>query len=216
MHADPTETGPRANREPAVVESKRARTHEPHLASLTKLVEEMRTETGGEVPWFDPDSGGVDARALFLMEASGARSTARRPGGKTIGSGFISLDNDDGTAEALWRLIREADLPRRALVMWNIVPWYIGSASRIRAPGRDDLEQARPYLRRLLERLPHLRVVLTLGRKAQRGWSAFTDSNAVPVVRTGECPHPSPQNLRTRPEARKRILEALLEVRGAL
>jgi hypothetical protein len=39
------------------------------------------------------------------------------------GSGFISRNNDDRTAEATWDFMEEARIPRAATVTWNVVPW---------------------------------------------------------------------------------------------
>ncbi len=43
------------------------------------------------------------------------------------GSGFISVDNDDQTAENVWHARSQAGL-HAAVVQWNIVPWYLGTA----------------------------------------------------------------------------------------
>jgi hypothetical protein len=50
------------------------------------------------VPDFDPLDGGVNAQVLFLLEKPGPMAAED---GKRAGSGFISRDNDDGTAEAI-------------------------------------------------------------------------------------------------------------------
>lgn len=73
------------------------------------------------VPHFDPADAdaGVDARVLFLLEAPGPMTNA---GNRRPGSGFISVDNNDGTAASILTLRNEADLHEGAL-HWNIVPW---------------------------------------------------------------------------------------------
>ncbi|QGG94373.1 uracil-DNA glycosylase family protein [Actinomarinicola tropica] len=55
------------------------------------------------MPWFDPASGGTHSRVLLLLEA---------PGGKTVSSGFISPDNNDGSAALVFELRDEAGLAR--------------------------------------------------------------------------------------------------------
>lgn len=152
------------------------------------------------MPWFDPHEAGVEARILLLLEA---------PGRRAVGSGFVSPDNDDQTAQNMWTLLREAGIDRRReVVTWNIVPWYIGDGQRIRPATRADLDQARPALRELLSLLPDLRVVVLLGRKAARGWTrAGLDLDSV------EAPHPSPLALNTRPAARDAVRAALVRAR---
>lgn len=49
---------PRMNEHSWCRESKLSRVHEPHVASLNALVEAWRQE-GLDVPWVDPDRGGV-------------------------------------------------------------------------------------------------------------------------------------------------------------
>jgi hypothetical protein len=65
----------------------------PHIAPLTDFVRRLRAERGGAVPWFDPTEAGADARILLLFENPGRRADAAQ------GSGFISADNDDKSAE---------------------------------------------------------------------------------------------------------------------
>lgn len=82
------------------------------------------------------------APILLLLEAPGAKATRERGG-----SGFVSPDNNDGTAQNMWELLAEAGYDRGAdVVTWNVVPWYIGSESKIRPADSEDLLQARPYL----------------------------------------------------------------------
>ena len=59
----------------------------------------------GPVPDFDPLDGGIETRTLFLFEKPGrmtADGFARR-----FGSGFISRNNDDQTAEATFAFTDE-------------------------------------------------------------------------------------------------------------
>ena len=53
---------------------------------------------------FDPRDGGIRAQALFLFE---------KPGPKANASGFISRDNDDPTAENIFRFMNQAGIPRK-------------------------------------------------------------------------------------------------------
>jgi len=64
-------------------------------ASVAGYVERLRASAPDrDVPHFDPTQASTDARVVLLLEAPGRRgATVRR------GSGFISPDNDDATAE---------------------------------------------------------------------------------------------------------------------
>lgn len=199
-------TGPRGHRDPNFLASKRARLGEGHVAPLQALAHEIRQTTGGEVPAFDPDSGGVFARALFLFEAPGARSTAAGgPRAAAKGSGIISEDNDDPSAEHMWLINRAAGLRREFYVPWNVVPWYIGTTTQIRAANLDDLSLARPWLARLIALLPELRVVATFGAAPLRGWMDYLRSADGQLVPTLAGPHPSARVMNTHAEARAQI-----------
>ena len=197
---------PRANRDPRELERKVALLREPHVAPLTAFVERLRAERGDDaVPWFDPTEAGVEARILLLLEAPGGRAAL------ADGSGFISPDNDDRTAQTMWTLLREVGVDtRREVVTWNIVPWYVGDDNRIRGVNVGDLDEARPALRELLSLLPNLRVVLLLGAKAARGWERAAIDGDYAVLR---APHPSPRGTASRPGARDEIRDALIKAR---
>src|ERR1019366_4921133 len=90
---------PRSLRDAEVRERRRAMLHHPHIAPLTAYAARLLQRGLGEVPEFDPFDGGVDAQVLFLFE---------KPGPMTVGgdgSGFISRNNDDPTAEATFEFM---------------------------------------------------------------------------------------------------------------
>jgi hypothetical protein len=79
----------------------------PHIAPINVLVDELMASPGqAGVPYVAPVYGGVDARVLFI---------ARDPGPMTQpelgGSGFLSLENDDASAERFATLLDEAGIP---------------------------------------------------------------------------------------------------------
>ena len=88
----------------------------------------------GEVPYFDPLDGGIDARVLCLFEKPGPMTDSRPRAGKRIGSEFISRNNDDRSAEATFRFMVQAGIPRELTVTWNVVPSWNGTR-RVRASG---------------------------------------------------------------------------------
>ncbi|MGX1507078.1 UNVERIFIED_CONTAM: hypothetical protein RKD43_005703 [Streptomyces graminofaciens] len=149
-----------------------------------------------------------------------ASSCWRRPAGRPwaagaglrrTGSGIISVDNNDPTAQNCWLLRREAGLPYEHSLHWNIVPWYLGTADRIAAAGRTDVQLAAPFLHEVISLLPKLEVVVPMGRSAQAGWAAYVARYA-PAVRTLATWHPSPRGLASRPAARPEILRTMREV----
>jgi uracil-DNA glycosylase len=194
--------GPRANRDPREIHRKLALLDQPHVAPLTDFVRRLSAH-GWAVPWFDPTEAGTEARILMLFENPGRRADAAR------GSGFISADNDDKTADNMWRFLEEAGVDRRRdVVAWNIVPWYLGDDHKIGEVRTRDIDEARPALAELLMLLPNLRVVILFGRKAQTGWRRARTTLDIPVI---EAPHPSGRWLNGHPEDRPVILDALRE-----
>jgi hypothetical protein len=97
------------------------------------------------VPYFDPRDGGTRARALFLLEG---------PGPKAVRSGFISRDNPASTARNFRALLVGAGIEREDTILRNIVPWYFGTGTNIRAAERSDIHEGTAYLPRLLALLP--------------------------------------------------------------
>jgi hypothetical protein len=133
---------PKSLRNPIAIQSRLARLFDPHISSLTHFVETIRKETGlnKEIPYFDPLDGGINAKCLFLFEA---------PGPRAVGSGFISRSNPDETAKNFFELNHQAGLPRELTISWNIVPWYIGTESKIRPANKKDIEEGKEYLFRI-------------------------------------------------------------------
>ncbi|MFD9925846.1 uracil-DNA glycosylase [[Kitasatospora] papulosa] len=204
-------TAPRALAEPEALRARLAAVRtEPSVLPLNDWVEGLRARLGdGEsVPWFDPASGGVEARSLFLLEAPGQKAMGAEAELRRTGSGIISIDNDDLTARNCWMLRDEAGLPYETSVHWNVVPWYLGTATRIAAPGRSEIQRAAPFLHEVIAMLPSLEVVVPMGRKAQAGWAVYQERFA-PKVHTLPTWHPSPRVFASRPGARQEILGVL-------
>jgi hypothetical protein len=71
------------------------RRFDTHIEPINLLVDELRISERGWLPYVAPMYGGVNARLLSVL---------RDPGPKTRsedGSGFLSMENDDPTAEAI-------------------------------------------------------------------------------------------------------------------
>ncbi len=186
-------------------EARKAMLAEPHVAPLAALAERIRAEGQGRtVPDFEPLDGGVDARALFLLEA---------PGPKAVESGFVSMNNPDESAKTTIGIVREAGLDRKDLAYWNIVPWYVGSGTKIRPVEKADLKEATGYLAELLSLMTKLEVVVLVGNKARDGfYAARTDiaksiKGPLPFL-VAETMLPSPQVIHTNPANRAKIMDA--------
>lgn len=191
--------------DPTAVAARLLQLHEPHIAPLTRFVETLRKEAGpnAAVPYFDPWDGGVEAEVLMLFEA---------PGPKAVKSGFISRNNPDETAKNFFELSMEAGLERKVTVLWNAVPWYIGSGTKIRAATTTDLASGLRPLPQLLRLLPKVQTIVLVGKKAEK---ASIQLSAV-KYKLYSCPHPSPMFVNNAPDNRGKILNVLKRVREAV
>ena len=153
----------------------------PHMAPINAFVAAIsEPDPEGFVPRIAPHHGGTDARVLSVL---------RDPGPATqvgVGSGFLSIENDDPTAERQAVLFAEHGIRDRDVLPWNAYPWYINAAP--------DAAQGRVGARALVELvalLPDLEVVLLQGRDAERIWryaveldDTLADGIRFPVVAT--------------------------------
>jgi hypothetical protein len=173
---------PRSMRDPAVRARRRAMLGLPHIAPLSTFVSELRT-CGGEVPDFDPLDGGIEAKVLFLFEKPGPM-TAQGNARLKVGSGFISRNNDDQTAEATFRFMKEAAVPRQGTVAWNLVPAWNG----VRKVTSGEIQTGLAHLSELLRLLPRLRAAVLVGKQAQKS-QYFFETTGLKVLCSA---HPSP------------------------
>ena len=160
----------------------------PHIAPINRYVDELREMGRDFVPYVAPLYGGVDARVLSILRDPGP---ATRDG---VGSGFICVENDDGSAELQANLLEAVALSPAELLPWNAYPWYIN-----RAPKAPELDAGLPTMLRLMQLAPKLRVVLLQGGDAERAWRRLIRQHpnieaerGLIVVRSF---HPSPQAL---------------------
>lgn len=177
---------PKMHRNPEFLSQKQERLWEPHVAPINSFVERIRAERGMYVPYVDPDSGGVLARVLFVLE-SPAKPASH-------GSGMLSADNDDGTAANIWAAYRESGLPRTHGLHWNAVPWYVGDGFKEKNVSSAQVESGHAYLLDLLKLAPAVRVVVAMGKPAQHSLLRIqTDLSGQGVILLHSI-HPSPRN----------------------
>lgn len=178
-----------------------------HVAPLTGFVRRLRERAGPQaaIPYFDPWDGGVNAKVLFFLEA---------PGPKARNSGFVSMNNPDQTAKNFFEISYEAGLHRKELLIWNTVPWYIGSGRKIRPANAADIASGTEFLAELLVLLPKLEAVVLVGLKAKR---VENDIRAIaPHLQIFCSPHPSPMFVNRKPENRGKLLQCWRAVQASL
>jgi uracil-DNA glycosylase len=184
---------------PGAVEARRAALAAPHMRPLAAFAATLRESTGAAVPDADPADAGTRARCLLLLET---------PGPAILRTGFVSCDNPTPTAGNLRRFLREAGLPREALLVWNAVPFVIHApGAKNRAPRATEVRAGHALLPGLLALLPRLRVCVLAGRAAAAAAPVLRGER--PALALVEMPHPSPTFVCTSPEVPRRIVSAL-------
>jgi hypothetical protein len=131
-----------------------------HVAPINRLVDELRAEPGRQgAPYVAPMYGGVNARLLSILRDPGPMTQHGR------GSGFLSMENDDATAETINSYFDNAAISAEDIVPWNAYPWYIN-----RKPDTAELSAATEPLARVIALLPRLKVVMLHGGSARDAW----------------------------------------------
>ncbi|OYW54642.1 MAG: hypothetical protein B7Y80_06270 [Hyphomicrobium sp. 32-62-53] len=174
MHTLPT--NPRSLACPNQVAHRISLLNAPHVLPLTEFTNSLR-KGDVDVPYFDPFDGGINACILFLFEKPGPMTATGR------GSGFISRDNDDPTAEATFRFMKQAGIERQQSIIWNVMPSWNGSIRTTALELRHGLE----HLDGLLALLKCVRTCVLVGAKAQRAHDYLSERGLKVVVSA----HPS-------------------------
>jgi hypothetical protein len=150
----------------------------PRIAPLSKLVDALRRETGGHVPWIDPFCAGIEAQILAVLLRPGPLGA--------MATNFLSLANQDQTAKNTIEVLTQANISYRQLLFWNAIPW---SGQREEKITSAMIQRGASMFDRLLQLLPVLRCVILVGGDAQR---IETFVNWPPAVRPLKCAHPGP------------------------
>jgi hypothetical protein len=156
----------------------------PYMAPLATFVAGLRkSRPEWQFPDFDPLGGGILADMLFLFE---------KPGPMAGGSGFISMCNDDPTAEHSLGFIGQAGIPYSRLAIWNVMPGWNGAIRFI----AEEHDWGMDRLSGLLALLPELRVAVLVGRQAQKA-APLLQAHGLPIV---ESAHPAMRVRNSAPE----------------
>lgn len=143
------------------------RRYEPHVAAINRLVDELRADAS--IPYVDARYGGVESKVLFLFETPGPRTHVANDG-----SGFLSPQNDDPSAKRFLQCLNDVGLDLNRVITWNAYPWNLPNGEEVTARR---LNEGLDPLQRLLDLLPRLRVVLTMGGKAENSWNRLRKSS---------------------------------------
>jgi hypothetical protein len=148
-----------------------------HMQPLTEWVANLRKQLDDSffVPDFDPLDGGINAEFLFLFEKPGPKTDSRNGG-----SGFISRDNNDPTAENILRFMNDIGLNRNRTLIWNIMPIW---DKTIKFNSQDRKKGAR-LLEEVMELLPNIKALILVGNSAQSSEKWLKIKNGIRVIKS--------------------------------
>lgn len=170
---------------PGEIDRRLARIDDEPVRDLNAWVRTVRDrEDEPSIPWFDPLGGGRFADVLLLLQDPSQVAS--------LGSGFISPDNNDPTAQNTTIACERAGLPTERRCGWNVVPWWVADPTKPKRSVTSQVRRAAPYLDELIrDLLPEVTTVVLLGNHAQDAWRNYRPSRAINVLM---CPHPGPQS----------------------
>lgn len=148
-----------------------------HMQPLTQWVANLRKQLDDSffVPDFDPLDGGINAEFLFLFEKPGPKTDSRNGG-----SGFISRDNNDPTAENIFKFMKDIGLNRNRTLIWNIMPIWnktIKFNSQERKKGTRLLEE-------VMGLLPNIKALILVGNSAQSSEKWLKINNEIHIIKS--------------------------------
>jgi hypothetical protein len=179
-----------------------ARRYTGRVERINRFIDELAASNdAGHPPYIPPACGGVDALALSILRDPGPKA------GGNKGSGFLSIENNDATAERMGQFFDQAGIDYAQVVPWNAYPWYIDDD-----PTTDQLQAGAGPLHDLIDLMPHLRVVILHGTAAAKGWNLFLREELKLIERRGivwlSTYHTSRQALQTSDPVERNLREA--------
>jgi uracil-DNA glycosylase len=173
---------------PRALRERRAITFDGPIGRLNRWVDDVRAETGEQIPYFDPAAARLGTQVLMLFQDPSEVAET--------GSGFISRHNNDQTARNAYLAADAAGLSYDICLHWNVIPWWVDNPAKPRRTLSAEAVRARPYLKAVLELLePAPSVIIVSGGAARHAWKALTRAGNLPQLhgaRVLHCPHPSP------------------------
>jgi hypothetical protein len=137
--------------------------NDEHIAPVTDFITRLSAEQPqlAGVPFVAPHYRPQTARILSLSSNPGPRA------GGDKGSGFLSVQNDDASAERLLNIYAAAGVRSEDVVPWNAFPWYVHD----QLPNgltSEYIEQGVLVLSRFLELCPNVVSIVAHGGDAHR------------------------------------------------
>jgi len=150
-----------------------AQVFDPRVRAVNELCDALSLEKPGvSVPYVAPHYNAANATILTLSSNPGPFAIGGA--GDTDGHpGFLSLENDDPSAERMSEVFATVGLSDEHVLPWNAYPWYVHQAYPNGLP-EGLLAEGLDPLKKLLELHPQIRTVVAHGKDAKRAMRQFT------------------------------------------
>ena len=112
----------------------------------------------GMVPYIAPIHGGLNARVLGLLSSPPDNVTGAG------GTKMLSVENDDDAARFVAEQLKSSGIAYADYLPWNAYPWPLGNGRADLTP--DQVHLGADILAELMAHMPHLKVVIELGKGA--------------------------------------------------
>lgn len=155
-------------------ESQKAQLHDEHIVKVSAFISGLNIEKPelSGVPFVAPHYRPRSARVLSLSSNPGPRAGGRR------GSGMLSAQNDDASAERMLGVYAAAGLRGDEVVPWNAFPWYVHEQLP-HGLTTEYIEQGVHVLRRFLDLCPEVVSIVAHGGDAHRALALLRSTRLV-------------------------------------
>lgn len=155
-------------------ERQKGELHGEHIADLSAFIGKLSAERPdlAGVPFVAPHYRPRTARVLSLSSNPGPRAGGER------GSGMLSVQNDDASAERMLDVYAAAGLQGDDVIPWNAFPWYVHE----QLPNgltTAYIEQGVHVLRRFLDLCPEVVSIVAHGGDAHRSVALLRSTRLV-------------------------------------
>jgi hypothetical protein len=150
-----------------------AQVFDPRVRAVNELCDALSLEKPGvSVPYVAPHYNAANATILTLSSNPGPFAIGA-DGDTDTHPGFLSLENDDPSAERMSEVFATVGLSDEHVLPWNAYPWYVHQAYPNGLP-EGLLAEGLDPLKKLLELHPQIRTVVAHGKDAKRAMRQFT------------------------------------------
>lgn len=158
--------------DPEFLATQEANKYAPNVLAINSLCDVLMKERpqAKRIPYVAPHYDATTARILSLSSNPGPLASGER------GSGFLSIENDDGSAERMGSIWQSVGLTDADALPWNAYPWHVHDthANGLTSTLIDD---GLGPIKRVLELHPSITAVVAHGGDARQSMKRFVRKN---------------------------------------